>query len=187
VRNYIELARRWFGRDLSRYSLYLMPIGLLSVPVVEGVLASGPEEQLVRYLQDLATATETADDDFHVLVSVDISMRRVAGSETGVAVTTNLDAPEVRLTEEDIRRQCPWDYRELAQRLRGRYVDFKENARFHEIRRSLEGNSSLVRTRYLDPGNPRSGQKRFFNGNVLAQFDAHYVRRAEPMLPSADD
>jgi hypothetical protein len=179
VRNFIELARRWFGHDLSRYSLYLMPIGLLSVPVAGAVLASGEEDHLVEYLEQLVRSVGTEDQDFHVVLQVEVSMRRVAGALAGVTVTTNADAPQVQLTEEDIRQTFPWEYGDLVNRLRARYVDFKANEKFHGIRRPLVDDASLVRTRLLDPGNPRSARKDFYNPNIVRRFDPHYVRPEE--------
>jgi hypothetical protein len=31
--------------------------------------------------------------------------------------------------------------------------------------------------RYLDPGNPKSSKKPFFDPNIVTEFDKHYTRR----------
>jgi hypothetical protein len=43
---------------------------------------------------------------------------------------------------------------------------------YRGIRKPLEQNNALCRERYLDPGNPNSLKKRFYNPNILKEFDA---------------
>lgn len=178
IRNFVELEKRWFSRDLSRYALYLMPIGFLATPHASAVI-SGEEQNVISYLaRRSAELAETHDGaDLHVMLHVDISMRRVTDASASVALTRNAAEADavVQLAEEDIRRQYPWDYNGLLDRLRPRYLDFKTNSKFHAIRRPLMADPRFVATRLLDPGNPRSVKKDFYNPNILTQFDAHYV------------
>lgn len=165
VKNFLELSRRWFGLDLSAYKLYLMPIGFVGAPgTATAVRASADETNLIAYLQALA-GDEDADaaKGFHVTLDVNISLKRggtgpVAGE---YRITSDPAAPEVQVTEEDYLAAFPWDYAELTVRLQARYVDFKQNARFHQIRKPLLGFAGYVRTRYLNPNNPRGGEEGF--------------------------
>lgn len=175
VKNFVELSRRWLGHDLSRYSLYLMPIGFVTGRVATAIRASGEEEQLIAYLSALPNGPVNADTGLHVALQIDITMQRTPG-HGGVAITNDPNAPLVRLDEEDIRRQYPWDYADLVNRLRNRYVDFKANGVFHEIRKPLMSQERYVRSRFLDPGNPLSSRKDFYNPNIVQEFDRHYVR-----------
>ena len=34
-----------------------------------------------------------------------------------------------------------------------------------------------TKARYLDPGNPKSPKKDFYNANVLQVFDQHYTKK----------
>jgi hypothetical protein len=34
-----------------------------------------------------------------------------------------------------------------------------------------------MKTRYLDPGNPKSSRKDFYNPNIVAEFDKAYTRK----------
>lgn len=65
----------------------------------------------------------------------------------------------------------------LTDRLRNRYDDFKENQQYHEIRKSLQGDERFGRIRYLDPGNPKSTTKPFFNPNIMFALDKYYTRK----------
>jgi len=181
VKNFIELARRWFQIDLSNYGLYLMPIGFVAAPGTATAIPATPDEgRLVRYLAEVIQASRSDEDrDFNVALEVNLSFKR-APSDTiaAIAVTTDPSAPKVTLSEEDIRKTYPWDYAELTRRLRTRYSDFKAAEKFHEIRKPLTSDPRYVRTRYLDPGNPKSGKKDFYNANIVGEFDKHYTRRS---------
>lgn len=181
VKNFIELARRWFSADLSGFGLYLMPIGFVAPPGTATAITTSPDEaKLVRHLAEVIQASRSDQDrDFNVALEVSLSFKRApSDAVAAVAVTTDPSALKVMLSEEDIRRTYPWDYRELVRRLRNRYSDFKTIPKFHSIRKSIMSDGRYVRTRYLDPGNPKSGRKDFYNPNIIIEFDKHYTRRS---------
>lgn len=180
VRNFVDLARKWFSEDLSEYSLYLMPIGFLPLTgAVQAVSPSADEAKLLKYLETLIR--EVASDQsmgYSVALEVDISMKRsTSDASLQVAVTDDPTAPKIQLTEEDIRKKYPWDYSELGRRLRNRFIDFKMNDKYHSIRKPLRSDLRYVRTRLLDPGNPKSAKKDFYNPNIMGVFDRHYTRK----------
>lgn len=180
VKNFIELAQRWLLVDLSGYSLFLMPIGFLAAPGgARALSATRDEGNLIRYLT--ALVSEEGEDQaggFHVALDVSISLTRSSSDAASVvALTDDPDAPKVQLTEEDIRKKYPWDYKELMNRLRKRYSDFKQNARCHQTRGPLMKDARFVASRLLDPGNPKGVHKEFYNPNILKEFDKHYTRR----------
>jgi hypothetical protein len=180
IMNFAELARRWFGRDLSQYSLYLLPVGFFGAPTtVTAITTTADENRLITYLTDAIRAADTDEDnEFHVALEVNLSMRRSIGATAGaVNVTNDPNAPEVIMSEEDIRRTYRWDYKELVRRAQARYSDFKVNREFHSLRESLIDDRRYVKTRLLDPANPKSGKKNFYSPNIINEFDGHYARR----------
>ena len=180
VRNFVELAHSWFKLDLTKYNLYLLPIGFVPAPsVVEALPTSSDEKNLLAFLSDIiAQTTPDPSGTFQVIFEVNLHLKKVAtGALATLAITRDPSAPQVALVEEDIRLAYPWDYRELNKRLKERYLDFKENSAYHQFRKSLISNESLVRTRFLDPGNPQSGKNLFYNPNILREFDTQYTRK----------
>lgn len=178
VKNYIEAARRWFSQDLSRLSLYLMPIGFVAPPGTASAVVVGDEANLVKFLADLVATTDPdPSSSFHVALEVNLSFKRSATAPVAVALTTDPSAPKVHLSEEDIRKAYPWSYDDLVENLRKRYSDFKLTSKFHQIRQALLTDKRLVHTRLLDPGNPKSPKKPFHNSNIVNEFDKHYTRR----------
>lgn len=180
VKNFVKLAKLWFVHDLSNYNLYLMPIGFIDTPQATALAWSTNERNLVRYLASLVRDTE--DDrgaDFHVSLAVNLSFTRSSRDAAAiVAVTDDPNAPQVQLTEENIRNTYPWDYAELNQKLKLRYIDFKCNDKYHRIRKPLMVDPRFVKSRFLDPNNPRSSKKDFYNPNIIREFDKHYTRGA---------
>ena len=116
--------------------------------------------------------------DYFVIANIEVKLTRSKAKGVSEFRATNRpDATELRMTEIQIRENYPWDYNELTGRCRKRYQDFKENAKYHDIRRPLLENEKFCRVRYLDPDNPKSAQKRFYKPNILQEFDKHYSRK----------
>ncbi|HUY20603.1 MAG TPA: DUF3644 domain-containing protein [Candidatus Binataceae bacterium] len=181
VRNYITLTQKWFKRDLSRYNLFLMPLGFLSQQTPATALVLNHDERsLIAFLASLAQQGALGDDpDYHVSLNVNLSFQRSrVTTATPVFVTADPSAPHVTISEEDIRRDFAWDYSKLTSQLSKRYIDFKLNQKYHDIRKPLIANSAFVKSRFLDPGNPRSAKKDFYNPNIIQVFDQHYTRKS---------
>lgn len=179
VKNYIELSRRLFATDFSAYNLFLMPIGFLPGSAKATALVTCEEEQnLLKYITALSANDGQGESGFHVALTVNLAFKKSA-TAGAIVVSTSRDAgaTTVRLTEENIRETWPWDYKELSRRLRLRYSDFVVNTKYHEIRKPLEADERFARIRYLDPANPNSGKKIFFNPNILGEFDKHYTTK----------
>lgn len=186
VRNYLRLVQRWFARDLSRLNLYLMPIGFLATSTVATAVATDPDERrLLDYLKH-SLVDQGDDDAFSVALDVKIQLKRVtAGSPDSdgtprFVLSNDPTAQKVFVTEDDIRKTFTWTYEEMRKRLSRRYSDFKENKRFHALKKSLMGDSRYVHCRFLDPKNTKSGKKDFYNPNIMTEFDKHYTLKAAP-------
>ena len=128
---------------------------------------------LIKYLQRLARESVAhAESPYQVALTVDLAFKR-SNLETAskVTVTNDPSATKVVLSEEDIRRAFPWDYGQLVKKLKAKYPGLKQNAAFHKLCKSLKADPGYVRSRYLDPGNPRSAKKDFYSPNVIVVFE----------------
>ena len=183
LRNFVELGKQWLGLDLSGYSLYLMPIGFLpSGETATAITVSNQEQKVVNYLATLMReGHDKKVQDYHVSLDVNISFKRTtAAAANAIIVANNPGDPNaipVSISEEDIRRQYPWDYGTLTEKLQNRYIDFKANPKYHELRKKIATNPQYMKSRYLDPGNTKSSRKDFYNPNIVAEFDKSYTRR----------
>ncbi|OSZ74853.1 DUF3644 domain-containing protein [Hydrogenophaga sp. IBVHS1] len=178
VQNFVVLTKQWFARDLSRSLHVILPLSFIApASTAESVVVSADESRLIRHLESLAKVPGNAESPFAVAVRLQLKLEKsTLSAAPKVQVTKDPDAVKVTLTEEDVRAQYPWDYRELCKRMAARYSDFKQDGRFHALRKPLLTDERYAKARYLDPGNPKSPKKDFYNPNVLSVFDASYRR-----------
>lgn len=179
LKNYLHYIRQWFAVDLSEYHLFLMPIAFLhNISSAKGINTNSAEKNVLSYVTSIEG--EVDDDianDCNLTLNIDVKVSKTSSNRAQkVRISNDPDAVKVRLSEETVREQFPWDFRILTNRLKVRYSDFKENNTYHALRKPLEKNPKLCSPRFLDPGNPKSSKKNFYNSNILKEFDKHYKR-----------
>ena len=179
LKNFVLAVQEWFDRDLSDFNFYLMPLSFVELPrQAEAIVLNKEERNFLRYVQHLEERTKGSHSEYAVMINYEVKFTRSKAKDVPeIRVTNDPKATEVRLTEDQIREQYPWDYRELTDRCRKRYPDFKSNDEYHNIRKPLYGSEKFCRVRYLDPGNPKSAKKLFFNSNILQELDKHYSKK----------
>jgi hypothetical protein len=185
VKNFVTAVREWFKRELSELELHLLPLGFLNFPAqVEGIPFNSEETALIKFLDNLDKTQTKQNAPYSVTINIEIRFTKSKTKDAlGVQTTSDPDAPEVRLTEEQVREKYPWDYKTLTENCRKRYSDFKEDTKYHKIRKPLLDNKKFGIVRYLDPGNKKSSKKPFFNSNILREFDRHYTPHAPTPSP----
>ena len=179
LQNFALLVKEWFGRDLSEYNFYLMPLSFVTLPTrTDAIVLNKEEKNFLAYLEQLETDIDEADIRYSITVNIDVKLTRSKSKDApGVRITSNPDAPEVRITEEQIREQYPWDYKKLTIECRKRYSDFKCDKKYHGIRKALLKDKKYIFIRYLDPSNPKSSKKELYNPNILQELDKHYSKK----------
>jgi hypothetical protein len=179
LRNYLGLATDWFHLDISQYNFFLMPISFFHgfEAAEPASRAAYPErtQKLLTYLDTIQSQNSEPEGGQHIALCIQTKLvRGKDDSAMAFRWTDDPAAPAIMVREEDILKNYPYTYLTLTQALKGRYADFSENSQYHHIRKSLEGNTKYCSLRQLDPGNPRTSVKRFYNGNILPEFDKHY-------------
>lgn len=178
LKNFVAATKAWFGRDLSEFNFYLMPLSFVAMPQqTDGVVLNQEERKFLAFIEGLEPANDDANSPYSVTVNIDIKFTRSKAKDAlGVKITNDPNAPSVRLTEEQIRERYPWDYDRLTSECRKRYSDFKAAQKYHDVRKRLLGDKRYGEIRFLDPGNPKSSKKPFFSPNIIQVFDKHYTR-----------
>lgn len=178
LKNFVSATQQWFQRDLSEFNFYLMPLSFVRLPSqTEAVVLNREEKRFLSFIDSLDT-TDAPESPYAVTVNIDIKFTRSKAKDAlGVNVTGNPNAPQVRLTEAQIRDRYPWDTKELAIECKKRFMDFKITQAYHDLRRKLLKDGRFGETRFLDPGNPKSAKKAFFSPTILPELDKHFVRK----------
>jgi len=179
LKNFSAAISDWFNRDLSEFNFYLMPLSFVSLHThVDAIVLNKEEKRFLGYVQNLGPTEEDPTSPYSFAVNVEVRFVRSAAKDAlAVRITNDPNAPEIRLTEEQVLDRYPWDYQRLTEKCRERYTDFKADNKYHEIRKAFEPNPDLVHVRLLDPDNPRTSRKRFFSPRIISEFDKHYVQR----------
>ena len=181
LQNYTQLVQRWFELDLSGYDIFLMPIsfrhGFETAQVISGIRRGEQVRNLLEYISNLEQSQPPGDIQ-RVAIYLETKLVRER-SESAIEFnwTDNPDAPAITVREEDVLRAYPLTYKDLTDKLKSRYCNFLQNDRYHKLRQPLENDKRYSITRFLNPGNPKGGQKRFYSPNILSEFDKHYDRR----------
>ena len=176
LENFVLLVSEWFNRDLSEFNFYLMPLSFVNVPTQTTAIISNKEEQnFLNYLEHLEAET---DSNYFVTINVDVRLRRSREKGAiGVHTTSSPDAQKVYLTDEEMRKDYPWTYKQLTQKCKERYSNFIQNNKYNGIRMPLYENRKFCYIRYLDPTNPNSSKQPFFKPSILNEFDKHYLQK----------
>jgi hypothetical protein len=179
VRNYMLVTKKWFGYSFADYKFYLMPMTLVTdhtVPV-RAINLSSEARRVIDFVNDLKAGRGEVASDFHITTNVHVQLLRQSGTGvTEVRLSNDPNAIPMKLVEDDVYKSL-WTTGELIARMRKKYSDFVQNKTFYEHRDRIVSGGKFVKVRQLDPSNPRSGQKTFYNPNILQEFDAVYTQR----------
>lgn len=176
LKNFTTILKEWFNRELSEFNLYLMPLAFVDLHShKEGLLLNAEEKNFLSFVETLEETHHNPNSPYSVTVNIDMKfIRSKAKDALAVQLTNDPNAPKVHLTDEQIREKYPWDYQQLTEHCRNRYSNFKSDNKYHRIRKNLLSDTRHGAIRFLDPGNPRSAKKPFFNPNIIIEFDKHY-------------
>ncbi|GIW55604.1 MAG: hypothetical protein KatS3mg082_2008 [Nitrospiraceae bacterium] len=179
VKNFCTAAMDWFHHDLSRFNFYLMPLAFVPPPRCPNALPlRSAEKRFLQFVGEVSQGREGPASGYSVVVDVEVRFVRGKAAEAiPVRLTTDPNAQPVRLSEEQIRQRYRWDYKELTEKCRARYPDFKQDKKYHRIRKKLESDTRYAHVRRLDPDNPRSTKKTFYDPNILNELDRRYSRK----------
>ena len=181
LQNYAQLAQRWFDLGLSGYDMFLMPIsfrhGFETAQAISGIRRGEQVRNLLEYISNLEQDQPPGDIQRVAIYLETKLVRERNGSAIEFNWTNNPDAPALTVREEDVLRAYPMTYKDLTDKLKSRYCDFLQNERYHKLRQPLETDKRYSITRFLNPGNPKGGKKRFYSPNILSKFDGYYHRR----------
>jgi hypothetical protein len=143
----------------------------------DAIVLNPEEKNFLAFLESLEPAKDDPDARYSVSVNIEVKFTRSKAKDAlGIQITNDPNAPAVRLTDDQIRDKYPWDYDRLIKECRKRYAGFKLIQKFHDLRKKLLGDTRFGHVRQLDPGNPRSSKKPFFNPNIMVEFDKNYMR-----------
>lgn len=191
VRNYVLSAQDWFGTNFSDLNIATVPISFsLDQKDVLSVAKSNPKQvtDFLKFIKKLENDAAPSNSDNAVRIRVDFDLIKNKGSG---AVNANVIKDPADLTVALEADKVPsgfvWTYKELIEKSKDRYIDFKQNGEFYEILKSVKSDNKLHYVRYLDPDKKKGSAKSFFNPNVVKVLDDNYTKRGATLFEEEPD
>lgn len=177
IKNYISIVKYWeLPIDLCRYNFYLMPLAYVnSKKIVDSVL-SKETENYIDLVKSKISSEDQIDEEFNIAISIDIDFKK-GNSFESIGVDYSPDGIPITLTEENIKKKYPYDYKAVFEKCKEKYSDFKKDKKFHDIMKRVKENEKLCHIRKLDTDNPKSQKKAFYSTAIIIEMDKHYHRR----------
>lgn len=177
AKNFVTASRSWFDVDLSKFNFYLMPLAFLhSDHPTTGLILNREERNVAEYIRGLDAANDP-QGQYSVTVNVDVRFSRSRAADAlSVQWSRESDALKVQLTEQQFKDRYPLTYRGLTDECRTRYSDFKENSKYHDVRKKLDDDPKYCKVRRLDPDNPKSTGKKWYSRSAFTVLDQHYAK-----------
>lgn len=177
IKNYMELLKNWEPKvSLNNYNFYLMPLAYIDSKIeVESVLTDEVKNYL-NYLKKKVTETDDSDIDYSVAIGIDITFKKNTTLE-GIGMRYDENGVAIKLSEEDITKKYPLTYKDVTTKCQNRYNNFKQNNDFNKIMKHIKSDKNYSHNRKLDPNNPKSQTKTFFNTNIWKKLDESYNKK----------
>lgn len=175
VKNFTEVTKEWFNKDLSKSDLHLMPLALfsLSPQIRSPALTSGEKvfiDSVNKVESDLSSSTK-GSQRYHVTLHPIVQFTHGKSAQAQLFQMTNDPmAPRISLSDDEFSERYPWDYKKLRQLCKEQIPDFKIDRNFHAVTKGLKKDQKFTYVRYPDPKNPKGPGKAFYSPRALDEI-----------------
>ncbi|MBL1280374.1 MAG: DUF3644 domain-containing protein [Fluviicola sp.] len=177
IKNYMNLIKEWDLKiDLAQYNFYLMPLAYVDSKIESESILTEEVNNYLNFLKKKVSETDGSDENFDVAIGIDISFKKAATLD-GLGMRYDKEGVPIKISEEDMTKRFPVDYKEITKKAKERYSDYKLNKDFHAIMKGIKANDKLCHKRQLDPSNPQSSSKIFYSSNVWKALDEKYNKK----------
>ena len=187
LKNYITVIGEWFGRDLSQYNFYLMPMSFFHPTEIDSFSVKSHEkesERMLAYFRHVESSFPPEEDQpYFIALQIQTKFVKTFDASTlEVKYTDRDNAPGIMVSEENIfKTKYPLTYTELVKKLQNRYSDFKPNGEFYALKKELEDpeqyGEKFCRVNYLNVLRKTGSQQKFYSSEIIKEFDKHYTRK----------
>lgn len=175
VQNFQTMSLKWFGE--APEVPHLLPVGFLGDAKAARQAVVGSQRELLNLLAELSSTSDSSDSECAVVMHIDVQVNRGFSGGGTIGLTSDPNAPRVRMTVEEAMERFPTRYFDLITLLRSRYTDFKQNQQFNDHMKIVNADPQCAFERLLDPLMATGQKKRFYSPQaVFEHFDSHYTR-----------
>lgn len=183
--NYVVAAKEWFGKDLSSYNFFLMPMSFFyPVDLKKSLFSKHPKEiaALLRFLEEVkASSSSDSNSKYKIFQRVTIDFTRSDAQESDliakIATSSNVAEATIVKMQEDhfIEKYYPIEYDKIKELLRKKFPRFKQNDEFRSLMRKLEADGEkYCKFTYRDPRKKTGSPKKWYSPKILEELYKHY-------------
>ena len=159
-----------------------MPMSFFHPNKIEPILVRGCDTTVANMLEYIASKEReypsVPENKHNITIAIETKFAKAKKIDAQeVRVSSNPDAPLIRISLDDVKKTHPLDYDKLTNKLKDRYSDFKVNKKYHELRKTLEGSQEFCFHYPLNPMNPEGATKPLFSAKVFEEFDKNYQKK----------
>ena len=184
LKSYVESVKEWFVYDLSQYNFYLMPLSFYHPHEWESYSINQEDIQHQNLLNYISEVEKKFPSDVRAKHNISLIL------ETKFVKSKSINAIPVRFTkndgtitisidsEEKFADKYKWSFKDhLIPFLRERYCNIKFDQDFRKVISALEDDQNYCGIRYLDFNKKKGGKKKFYDPNIVVEFDKHYTKK----------
>lgn len=165
IRNYVLLLEKWFPEiNLKQYHFFITPLNFDEiVENYDTVSLNLAQKSFLKYIE-LADNTSEKEDEFDLLVKVDIKFVRNDKDESILLKYAHEGKKiEVELTEEMFKKMYPFDFKEMQEKVKEKCPQLKFDKKFNCIKNKMHMEGTGCRDRFLDFRKQKGTKKTYYN------------------------
>ena len=167
IRSYVFCTDEWFQHSITS-DFPLIPLAF-NIP---SHFEASEKDTNAKLLQFIHLNHDSIDKNSPHQIFIEANVKFNRTSKKGVLVhqARQEGLSITQDTEETFCNKYPWSYQRLIEQLKKKYSNFKQDAKFHKVKKEIENKRDYCGTRYLDPNTKKSISKKFYSSNILQEF-----------------
>ena len=174
VKNFVTMSTQWFGESVN--IPHLLPVGFLGDASAVRIGTTSAQRQFLKQLNGIsASSSNSGDTAYAVTMHIDIRVNPIRSGGGSIGITDDPSAPRVHFSDDEALELFPASHADVVVACRDRYAGFKQNRKFNNAMKAVNVDSNCAHERRLDPKNPKSAKKRYYNlDSTLKKLDAEF-------------
>lgn len=177
IRNYTKLFERWMSEiNLGNYTFFITPLNFdLTNKDIEISSLNAAQRNFLSYI-DLASSVSNKDDDFELLVKVDIKFIKTDNVDDAVLVKYASEGKKinVELTEDMFKKMYPFENSQIIDMIKKKQKNIKISPLFNKIKKKMQEDEICCRVRYLNFISKKGQKKYYYNSAFVDKFLERY-------------
>ena len=179
IRNYAKLFERWLPEiKLSNYNFFITPLNFDIInKEIDIASLNIAQKNFLSYI-DLASSISNQEDDFELLVKVDVKFLRSDNIDNALLIKYASEGKKINieLSEEMFNKMYPYENSQIIKMIKNKDNRIKENNLFNKIKRTLQDEEICCRARYLNFISKKGPKKFYYNSGFVDKFLERYYK-----------